>query len=61
MKFPVIFYEDLSWFGKLLVRLRIKRKILSKKSLRDLNQCTIDLEKMRRVDFNFNDYLKENF
>ena len=56
-----IFYEDLSWFGKLLVRLHIKRKILSKKALRDLVNNTINLEKIRRTDFDFNQYLKENF
>lgn len=56
-----IFYEDLSWFGKLLVRLRIKRKVMSKKALCDLVNNTINLEKIRRTDFDFNQYLKENF
>lgn len=49
------FYEDLSWFGKILYRLHLKRAIsFSKKDLNKLVSATKFLDNCPREDFSFN-------
>lgn len=47
-------YEDLSWFGKILYRLHLKRAIsFQKKDLNQLVSATRFLEENPREDFSF--------
>lgn len=57
------FYEDLSWFGKILYRLRL-RKAIKKSAYREYLDNTLMLEKLERddvVNTRYLDYLLDNF